>query len=257
MSPLLQAAAGFGSGLAGGLLSGMFGIGGGIVLVPLLGLALGLNQHQAQGVTLAAMLLPNGLPAVLHYRRMGVRIRWRLVGLLVAGFLGGVYGGSLLANRIPEPPLRWGFAGFLVLMALRMLLAGEARAPGPAPAVAGEATVAPGLAIGLVGGVSSGLLGIGGGVVIIPLLAAWLGMSQHEAQATSLAVMLPPIFLPGVIVYATAQNGLPWAILGGVAAGFMAGAFFGARLATSVKGPALRIAFAVVMAAMAVLMLRR
>lgn len=257
MSPALQAAAGFGSGLAGGLLSGMFGIGGGIVLVPLLGLALGLNQHQAQGVTLAAMLLPNGLPAVLHYRRMGVPIRWRLVAILVVGFLGGVYGGSLLANRIPEPPLRWGFAAFMVLMAVRMLLAGEAKAPGPAPSVSGAGTVAIGLAIGLVGGVSSGLLGIGGGVVIIPLLAGWLGMSQHEAQATSLAVMLPPIFLPGVIVYAAAQHGLPWAILGGVAAGFMAGAFVGARLATSVKGPALRIAFAAVMAAMAALMLRR
>ncbi len=257
MSPALQAAAGFGSGLAGGLLSGMFGIGGGIVLVPLLGLALGLNQHQAQGVTLAAMLLPNGLPAVLHYRRMGVPIRWRLVALLVAGFLGGVVGGSLLANRIPEAPLRWGFAGFMVLMAVRMLLAGEAKAPRPFPSIAGAAMVAPGLAIGLVGGVSSGLLGIGGGVVIIPLLASWFGMSQHEAQATSLAVMLPPIFLPGVIVYATAQSGLPWAIMGGVAAGFMAGAFVGARLATSVKGPALRIAFAAVMAVMAGLMLRR
>ncbi len=256
MSPALQALAGFGSGLAGGLLSGMFGIGGGIVLVPLLGLALGLNQHQAQGVTLAAMLLPNGLPAVLHYRRMGVPIRWRLVAILVAGFLGGVYGGSLLANRIPEAPLRWGFAAFLVLMAARMLLArtpsaggGELTGPPPHP-------VLPGLTIGCIGGVSSGLLGIGGGVVIIPLLAAWLRMPQHEAQATSLAVMLPPIFLPGVIVYAAAQNGLPWAILGGVAAGFMAGAFFGARLATSVKGPALRIAFAAVMAAMAILMLR-
>jgi hypothetical protein len=105
--------------------------------------------------------------------------------------------------------------------------------------------------------VASGLLGLGGGVVIIPLLVTFLKLPQHQAQATSLAVMLPPIFLPGVLVYAAAQKGLPWAILGGVAAGFMLGALLGARLATTVKGPALRILFAVVMVAMAVLMVAR
>ena len=256
MSPLFQALAGLGSGLCGGALSGMFGIGGGVVLVPLLGLALGLNQHQAQGVTLAAMLLPNGLPAVLHYRKMGVPILWNLVAILVLGFLAGVYGGSVLANRIPEAPLRWGFVGLLGLMAVRMLLArGAARELRP-PLEAVDRPWPAGLGIGVIGGLSSGLLGIGGGLVIIPLLSAWLDMPQHQAQATSLAVMLPPIFLPGVLVYA-AQRGLPWAILGGVAAGFMAGAFLGARAATSVKGPALRIVFAVVMVAMAALLLLR
>ena len=115
----------------------------------------------------------------------------------------------------------------------------------------------PGLLIGVAGGVSSGLLGIGGGLIIIPLLGAWLRMPQHQAQATSLAVMLPPIFLPGVFVYAAAQKGLPWLILGGVAGGFMAGAFLGARMATRVKGPALRISFAIVRVAMAGLLLWR
>ncbi|MBK8724891.1 MAG: sulfite exporter TauE/SafE family protein [Holophagaceae bacterium] len=258
MSPLFEALAGFGSGLAGGVLSGMFGIGGGVVLVPLLGLALHLNQHQAQGVTLAAMLLPNGLPAVLHYRKMGVTILWNLVGILVLGFLVGVYGGSVLANRIPEAPLRWGFSGLLVLMAVRMIAVRKDPSLAPQePLAVLPSPWVPGLCIGLVGGAASGLLGIGGGLVIIPLLTAWVRMPQHQAQATSLAVMLPPIFLPGVLVYAAAQKGLPWPILGGVAAGFMAGAFFGARLATSVKGPALRITFAVIMVAMAALLLLR
>jgi hypothetical protein len=258
VSPLLQALAGFGSGLGGGVLSGLFGVGGGIVLVPLLGLALGLNQHQAQGVTLAAMLLPNGLPAVLHYRKAGVPILWKLVTILVLGFLGGVYAGSLLANRIPETPLRWGFAAFLLLLAAKMLLArGRAEAAPAAQEATPDGAWLPGLAIGAAGGLASGLLGLGGGVVIIPLLVAVLKLPQHQAQATSLAVMLPPIFLPGVLVYAAAQRGLPWAILGGVAAGFMLGALLGARLATTVKGPALRILFAVVMVAMAVLMVAR
>ena len=65
--PSFQFLAGAGSGFAGGMLSGMFGVGGAIVQVPLLALALHLDQHQAQGATLAAMLLPNGLPAVQEH----------------------------------------------------------------------------------------------------------------------------------------------------------------------------------------------
>ena len=75
--------AGLGTGLCGGLLSGLFGIGGGIVMVPLLGLVLGLDQHRAQGATLAAMLLPTSLPAVLEYRRRGITTSLPLVAVLV------------------------------------------------------------------------------------------------------------------------------------------------------------------------------
>ena len=96
-----QAAMWMGAMLAGvgaGALSGMFGIGGGIVLVPVLGALLSLDQHQAQGISLATMLAPIGLPAVLHYRKAGHRIRWKLVGYLVCGFVLGVTAGSLLAK---------------------------------------------------------------------------------------------------------------------------------------------------------------
>ena len=65
---------GVGAGLAAGVLSGLFGLGGGLVLVPFLGLAMGLDQHASQGVTLAVMLLPIGLPAVLAYHR--AQKRW-------------------------------------------------------------------------------------------------------------------------------------------------------------------------------------
>ena len=74
------------SGLLAGALSGVFGIGGGVVLVPMLGLVLGLGQHDAQGMTLAILLLPVGLAAVVEYHRAGY-VRWRLVLPLVAGFL--------------------------------------------------------------------------------------------------------------------------------------------------------------------------
>jgi hypothetical protein len=242
MDALPQLLAGAGSGLAGGLLSGLFGIGGGIVLVPLLGLALGLDQHRAQGLTLAAMLLPNSLPAVLHYRRRGVPIRWSLVAWMWAGFLPGIVAGSWSANLIPALPLRWGFAGFLVLLALRTALAKPALA-GPSAVSLGRVPL-PAFVIGMAGGVSAGLLGIGGGVVLIPLLAWRFRLPQQEAQLQSLVLLLPPLGLPAVLIYAQAQGGLPWPLLGGVAAGFLCGAHLGAKAGTSLSGAVLQRAFA-------------
>lgn len=244
---------GLGSGLVGGVLSGLFGIGGGIVLVPLLGLLLHLNQHQAQGVTLAAMLLPIGLPAVLHYKAQGVAVRWRLVGILLVGFLAGVWTGAVVANRIPGGPMRGGFIGVLLLIALRTALHNPPKSPVPEgqPHPIPKGLLLPGLVIGFVGGLASGFLGIGGGIIIIPMLSWWLGLPQHEAQVTSLALMLPPIGLPGVLVYARAQEGLPWLVMTGVAVGFLGGAALGARVATRIPGTALRRAFIGLMLAMA------
>ena len=109
-SAWFTALASLGAGACGGLLSGLFGIGGGIVLIPLLGLVLGLNQHQAQGTALAALLLPNGLPAVIYMKRHGIMIHWALVAMVTTGFLPAVWVGAGVANLIPESPLRLRFA---------------------------------------------------------------------------------------------------------------------------------------------------
>ena len=254
---LLESAglASLGAGAAGGLLSGLFGIGGAIVLVPLLGLILGLNQHQAQGVALAAMLLPNGLPAVLHLRRRGIVIHWWLVGLLTAGFLPAVWLGAFVANRLPEVPLRLGFAGVLLAMSLRVILAKPRTGDrGPGGTALDLARSWPGLAIGFAGGLASGLLGIGGGIIMIPLMVWLLPLSQHEAQTTSLVFMLAPIGLPGVWVYARSGTGMPWLALGGVALGFMGGAYLGALTSTRLRGQRLRQAFGLLMAGMAAML---
>lgn len=244
------------AGLGGGLLSGLFGVGGGIVLVPLLGILLGLNQHQAQGVTLAALLLPNSLPAVLHFRSRGIRLHWPLIGALILGFLPGVWTGAKIANRIPEGPLRMGFVCFLLLLAARTFLQ---KRPAPNAELAAQPSPpwAPGLLIGLSGGICAGLLGIGGGVVMIPLLVLWLKLPQHEAQLASIAVLLPPVGLPGVLVYAQSQSNFPWLVLIGLALGFQAGAYGGARMATRMAGSHLQKTFALVMVGMAVLLLLR
>jgi uncharacterized membrane protein YfcA len=217
-------------GFLAGVLSGAFGIGGGIVLVPLLVLLLGLGQHEAQGVTLAVLLLPMGLPAVIAYHRMSP-IRWRLVGALIAGFASGVGLGSLAANHLPERPLQSLFVLFLATVAVRALRSAARGGPGRAPRQRPPSSDWNGLWIGALGGALSGLLGIGGGLVMVPLLVAAVGLSQHQAQGTSLATMLPPIGIPGVLVYARAQGGLPWSLMAAVALGFAGGAFLGARLA--------------------------
>jgi uncharacterized membrane protein YfcA len=252
VTPLLLAA---GAALFAGLLSGIFGIGGGVVLVPLLGLILGLDQHDAQGVTLAILLLPIGATAVLEYHRAGA-VRWRLVAPLVGGFLGGVAAGSLGANALPERALRLLFVLFLFTIALRGWRASSAPTP-PAARAAHARRVGHAVWIGAAGGLASGLLGIGGAVVMIPALVTVLGLSQHEAQGTSLATMLPPIGLPGVWIYAQAKGGLPWGAMGWAAAGFLVGGALGARLAVRTPGPRLVRGFAIFQGTVALILLSR
>jgi len=238
----LALTSGIAAGLFAGALSGVFGIGGGIVLVPLLALLLGLDQHKAQGITLAVLILPIGLPAVLSYLHH-TSIRWSLVVALVVGFVLGVTGGARVANWIPEVPLRVLFILFLVGVGIHGWK-GEAAEPGVRTRRGIEAT-GHGLWIGLLAGALSGLLGIGGGIVMVPLLVHVLGLSRMEAQGTSLAAMLPPIGLPGVLVYASAQGELPWRVIAIVVVGFAAGALAGARIAARMSSQRLERAFSV------------
>jgi len=103
----------------------------------------------------------------------------------------------------------------------------------------------------------SGLTGLGGAVVVIPLLAARFRMTQHEAQLASLMMLLPPIGLPAVYIYSKAQGGLPWVIIGGVALGFAVGALVGAKVATRLPGGRLKQFFSVLLVAMALLVALR
>jgi uncharacterized membrane protein YfcA len=239
------------AGLLAGVLAGLFGVGGGIVLVPLLGLLLGLGQHAAQGVTLAVLLLPVGLPAVVAYHRRSP-LRWGLVALLVVGFLAGVGVGAAGANHLAERPLQLLFVLFLLAVAGRGWWESR-RAGGPRP----RGSPWHGLWIGAAAGLLSGLMGIGGGILMVPLLVAFVGLEQFEAQGTSLAAMLPPVGLPGVLVYARAQELGAWSLVAAVVAGFGGGAFLGARLAARARGPELSRAFALFVLSVAAAMLWR
>ena len=144
-----------------------------------------------------------------------------------------------------ERPLGLGivlFVAFLVVVAVRGL---RASGMGGGAAERPRASDWHGLWIGAVGGTLAGLLGIGGGIVMVPLLVGVMGLPRHEAQGTSLATMLPPVGLPGVLVYARSQGGLPWPLVASLALGFAAGALVGARLAARTGASRLTRAFSI------------
>ena len=98
-----------------GVASGMFGVGGGVLLVPLLGLLFAFTQHRAQGTSLVALIPPTGVLALLAYSKEGF-VSWKTGLLLIPGvFLGGIAGGKL-AKRIEPRRMRQVFAGILVLL---------------------------------------------------------------------------------------------------------------------------------------------
>jgi uncharacterized membrane protein YfcA len=110
---------GIGLGILTGILAGMVGIGGGLVIVPLLVYFFHLDQHTAQGTSLAVLLPPSGLLAFLSYYKSG-HVDIRLAVLIVVGiFIGGYFGGHW-AQQLSGPVLRKIFAGFMMLAALHM-----------------------------------------------------------------------------------------------------------------------------------------
>jgi uncharacterized membrane protein YfcA len=103
------------TGVIGGIASGLFGIGGGVIMVPILGLLLGFSQHRAQGTSLVALIPPTGILAVLGYGKAGY-VSWQTGLLLIPGvFLGGIAGGAL-AKRIPAAKMRRIFATLMFLL---------------------------------------------------------------------------------------------------------------------------------------------
>jgi len=107
-------------GLAAGLVSGVLGIGGGIIVIPMLVGFLGYTQKDAQGTSLGLLLLPIGIFAVINYYKAG-HVNLKAAGIMVITFVIGSYLSSLYAVSLPEGVLKRIFAVFLILYALKLL----------------------------------------------------------------------------------------------------------------------------------------
>lgn len=174
-------------GLAAGFLSGLFGVGGGVLMVPGLVLVLGMGQRLAHGTSLAA-IVPIALAGVIGYAIAG-EVDWVASLFLVVGSAGvGAVIGTHLLHVLPTRLLALVFAAVLAATAVRMLV-GEGTAAGR-----GDLTVAVALelvAVGVVTGTLSGLLGVGGGIITVPALVVLLGVPAAVAKGSSLAVIIP------------------------------------------------------------------
>ena len=108
-------------GLVAGICAGMFGIGGGTVLIPALVYLFGLTQHQAQGTTLAIMVPPIGLLAALRYYYAG-NVKLGMAGLICLGFFFGGLVGAQFVQNVSDPMLKKLFGVFLLFVSLRMIV---------------------------------------------------------------------------------------------------------------------------------------
>ena len=107
-------------GVAAGMLSGLVGVGGGIIIVPSLVYFIGFSQKTAQGTSLGLILLPVGILGVLQYYKQG-HLDVKVVGLLALGFLAGSYYGSKIALSLPQEMVKKIFAILMIAVAFKML----------------------------------------------------------------------------------------------------------------------------------------
>lgn len=173
-------------GLTAGLLSGLFGVGGGTVIVPLLVLLLRFDQRLAAGTSLAA-IVPTASVGVISYAQTG-SVAWIPALILAGAAVIGAQIGTRLLVRLSQTVLRWCFVGFLLVVVVSLFLIVPAR---DAVLELHVGTILGLVALGLITGVVAGLIGVGGGVIVVPALMLLFGTSDLEAKGTSLMMMIP------------------------------------------------------------------
>jgi uncharacterized protein len=229
-------------GALAGLLSGLLGIGGGIIIVPGLIWGAGLSRHTASGTSLLAILPIAVVAAVTYAVAPGGAFEPEASAVFVVGSLGGAVLGARVNARISERGLRIAFAVLTGVFGLRLAIpfgfgAGSETLELDVP------TILLLLALGLNGGFLAGLLGVGGGAIAIAVMVFALGTSQVLAQGIALVATIPTVIV-GALQHRrqgtlAARDGLAVGVAG------MATAIPGALLAFALPVELLRSLFGV------------
>lgn len=227
-------------GVTAGVFGGLVGLGGGAVMVPLLTAWARLTQHEAHAASLAGVVA-TGIAGAFTYAADGA-VDWRSALMLATVAVVATYVAAHRSHGVPAHRLRRYFGWFLIIAAALLVFKDELlllRAP------QGAWTIAFLLVTGLFVGVASGLLGVGGGALMVPLLVIGLGMPQHLAQGTSLAAMVPG-GAAGTVAHIRKRS-VRWDAVLGLVPGITSGTWVGGRLALGLPGATLRIVFAAVL----------
>ena len=237
-------------GLVGGVSSGLFGVGGGFIMVPLLIAWLGVDQRRASAISLVA-IIPSAALAIAIYAT-GDQVNWFAAIPLAMGAMMGSPLGSLALSRFPLKAVKWIF--------ILLLLAGIIRVLWELPTRTGSfelgfVSVLGLLILGLVMGVMAGLLGVGGGIIAVPVLMGFFGMGDLAARGTSLLALLPGAIVGSVSHAKRGFQGLRWGLI--VALSALIGVAGGARLAFLVSPEVGTYLFVAVSAIAVALIFRR
>lgn len=172
-------------GALAGFIAGLFGVGGGILIVPALVLLVHMEQRLAHGTSLAAVL-PIATASFITYTAHG-NVDFTIALWLAVGAVAGAFIGTRLLHVLPERTLGILFVIMLVVSAIRLFTASDASGRGPLAV----ATILALVGVGLATGVLAGLLGVGGGIVMVPAMILLFGVLPVIAKGTSAAVTIP------------------------------------------------------------------
>ncbi|KAM9865104.1 hypothetical protein ACIFOC_01630 [Leucobacter aridicollis] len=224
-----------------GILSGLFGIGGGVVLVPLLTIFLGYQQRLAAGTSVAA-ILPAAVVGGIGYAVQG-NVDWIAAILLAVGIVVGAQIGSYLLAKVPTGFLRWLFMVFLLAVVVSLwFVVPQREAEIDITVLVGAGLVG----LGLVTGVLSGLLGVGGGVIVVPALMFFFGSNDLVAKGTSLFMLIPGSISGTIGNFKRNNVDLRSALVLGVAASVLSP--LGSVFATKITPFASNVAFSLLLA---------
>jgi len=173
-------------GIVAGFLSGLFGVGGGILIVPALVAVLGFEQRHAHGTSLAAVL-PIGASSMLSYA-LEDKVDWSVGLFLAIGAIAGAVIGTYILHKLPHDVLAVAFAVLLLATAVRLLVDHSDATGRSALSVVGAVAL---VVIGLASGILAGLLGVGGGIIMVPAMVIGFGVTAAVAKGTSLLVIVP------------------------------------------------------------------